>query len=471
MTLAALLYVDRVCISQSQHLISADLGLSKPQMGLAFTVFGIAYGLFEIPGGWLADRFGPRRTLTGGVCWWSFFTVASGWARGLASLVGYRFLFGLGQACCFPNLTRAFSSWFQGQDRTRAQSLTWLAARWGGAFTPLLVVFVLEFVTWRQSFYLFGAIGFVWALLFWRWFRDQPERACEKGGIVKAGRPWRWSGARHIRHRQAPKTPLDDATQRRLASHTPSQDQAAARAAQPRPAEPARTHVQVPWGRFLANRSVWLLCLQYACLSYGFWFYLTWLPTYIREQFGLEQADRYVAALLAAPPLFLAGIGCVSAGWLTPRLIRRFGDARRVRRGLGVLGHAVACTMLLVSIRLENPILSMIAMGFSCFGNDLAMPGSWAGCMDLGGRFSGTLSGTMNMWGCIGGLLAPWTIPYILAAAGGRWRVVILVIAGWYAVGALCWLGIDPVTPVVVPERMSKDRDEFPIPRVTPAEA
>ncbi len=420
MTLAALLYVDRVCISQSQHLISADLGLSKQQMGLAFTVFGIAYGLFEIPGGWLADRFGPRRTLTGAVCWWSLFTAASGWARGLASLVGYRFFFGLGQACCFPNLTRAFSNWFTGAERTKAQSLMWLAARWGGAFTPLLVVLTLDFVSWRRSFYLFGSLGFLWVALFWWWFRDQPKD-------------------------DRPAEPAESAVGAGL--------------------KPART---VPWKRFLANRSVWLLCLQYACLSYGFWFYLTWLPTYVREQFGLEQADRYVAALLAAPPLFLAGIGCVLAGWLTPRLVRRFGDVRRVRRGLGVLGHAVACVMLLVSISLENPILSMIAMGLSCFGNDLAMPGSWAGCMDLGGRFSGTLSGTMNMWGCIGGLLAPWTIPYILEAAGGQWRMVILVIAGWYAVGALCWLGIDPVTPIAAPER--KDRDEFPIPGIPAAE-
>ena len=420
MTLAAILYVDRVCISQSQYLISADLGLSKKQMGLALTVFGIAYGLFEIPGGWLADRFGPRRTLTSGVCWWSFLTVASGWARGLASLVGYRFLFGLGQACCFPNLTRAFSNWFQGQERTRAQSLTWLAARWGGAFTPLLVVFTLDFVTWRQSFYLFGSLGFLWAWFFWRWFRDQPrDQQHPAGPTVAMGKHY---------------------------------------------------GLRVPWKGFLSNRSVLLLCLQYACLSYGFWFYLTWLPTYIREQFGLEQADRYVAALLAAPPLFLAGIGCVLAGWLTPRLVRRFGDVRRVRRSLGVLGHAVACVMLLVSIRLENPVLSMIAMGFSCFGNDLAMPGSWAGCMDMGGRFSGTLSGTMNTWGCIGGLLAPWTIPYILEAAGGQWRVVILVIAGWYAVGALCWLGIDPVTPVAAPGETSEDRDEFPIPQIPTAE-
>jgi MFS family permease len=111
--LAAILYVDRVCISQLQHIISKELGLSKKQMGLALTTFGVAYGLFEIPGGWLADRFGPRRVLTAGVTWWSFFTLATGWVRSLVSLVSCRFLF--------------------------------------------------------------GSVGFVWAILFWRWFRDYPK--------------------------------------------------------------------------------------------------------------------------------------------------------------------------------------------------------------------------------------------------------------------------------------------------------
>jgi ACS family glucarate transporter-like MFS transporter len=405
-SLAAILYMDRVCISQSQHLISDELQLSKKQMGLVLTIFGVAYGLFEIPGGWLADRFGPRRVLTSGVTWWSLFTMATGWAHSLISLVGYRFLFGMGQACCFPNLTRAFSNWLRGPDRTRAQGLMWLAARWGGAFTPLLVVFVLDFVSWRQSFYLLGSIGFIWAVIFWRWFRDYPQ---EQPNVNEA--------------RQ--ESPVKSFVIMR-----------------------GHSQIRVPWKRLLQCRSVWLLCLQYACLSYGFWFYLTWLPTYIREQFGLQQTDRYLAALLAAPPLFLAGISCVLTGWLTPHLVRRFGDVRRVRRALGVIGHGMACLMLIISISLENPFAAMIAMGFSCFGNDIAMPGSWAGCMDMGGQFAGTLSGMMNMCGCIGGLLAPWTIPYILDAADGQWRVVILVIAGWYAVGTFCWFGIDPVTPV-----------------------
>ena len=284
----------------------------------------------------------------------------------------------------------------------------WLAARWSGAFTPLAVVAVLDVTTWRRSFFLFGAIGFVWTVFFYRWFRDRPPDT----GVTPFSEP--------------------------------------ARAEQARGESPrSLAQVPVPWGRFLRSRSVWLLCVQYACLSYGFWFYLTWLPTYIKEQFGMAEADRYLAALLAAPPLFLAGISSWLTGWLTPRLVKRFGDVARVRRGLGATGCAFACLMLLVSVQLKHPVLAMVAMGCSCFGNDMAMPGSWAGCMDLGGRFAGTLSGLMNTWGCLGGLLAPWTIPYILQATGNDWTPVIRVIAGWYFIGALCWLGIDPVTPVV----------------------
>jgi MFS transporter, ACS family, glucarate transporter len=408
-TLAAILYLDRVCISQSQGAISAELGLTRTQMGFAMMVFGLAYAIFEVPGGWLGDRIGPRIVLTRVVVWWSAFTVATGWAWNLMSLSTIRFLFGAGEAGCFPNLTRAFTSWFKGAERVRAQSITWFAARWGGAFTPLLVIFTLDYVTWRHSFMIFGSVGFVWAYFFYRWFRNTPAEHPEVS---------------------APE---------RLALAEES-------------VAPGENHEGVPWGPMFSSLSVWLLCLQYACLSYGFWFYLSWLPTYVRESFDLKEADRYLAGLLASLPLFLAGISVWFTGWVTPRLVERFGNVRRVRCGLGFVGHGIASLMLLVSIGLENPVLAMVAMGFSCFGNDMVMPGSWAGCMDMGGSFSGTLSGLMNTFGSVGGLLAPWTIPMILEAAGNNWKVPILVIAVGYAVGALCWLGIDPVTPIRAPE-------------------
>jgi ACS family glucarate transporter-like MFS transporter len=403
--LAGILYLDRVCISVSQADISRDLGLSKTEMGLAMTVFAVAYAIFEVPGGWLGDRIGPRLVLTRVVAWWSAFTMATGLAWNLGSLIVTRFLFGAGEAGCFPNLTKAFATWFGGEERTRAQSLMWLAARWGGAFTPLLVVFILEFVSWRGTFYSFGSVGFVWAVFFFRWFRDDPAVHPDVNAAELA------------------LMPLRDAVH-------------------------ADPHEPAPWRAFLTNRSVWLLSLQYACLSYGFWFYLTWLPTYVRENFGMTSADRYLAATLAGVPLFLAGISVWLTGRVTPSLVARVGSAATVRRALGVAGHSVACGMLLVSVMIRDPVLAMLAMGVSCFGNDMAMPGSWTACMDLGGRYAGTLSGFMNMCGMVGGLLAPWTIPVILEAAGNDWHRPILVIAASYFVGALAWLGIDPVTPI-----------------------
>ena len=96
--------------------------------------------MFEIPTGWLGDKIGPRKVLLRVVLWWSFFTAATGWAWNYASLVVTRFLFGAGEAGCFPNLTKAFSAWLPTGDRTRAQALMWMGARWGGASAPLLVV-------------------------------------------------------------------------------------------------------------------------------------------------------------------------------------------------------------------------------------------------------------------------------------------------------------------------------------------
>ena len=130
-------YVDRVCISKAAPLIQRDLDLTKEQMGYAFAAFGWAYALMEIPGGWLGDRIGPRKVLMRVVMMWSAFTASTGWAWNIFSLVLCRFFFGMGEAGCFPNLTKAFTIWLPAQERVRAQGIMWLSARWGGAFTPL----------------------------------------------------------------------------------------------------------------------------------------------------------------------------------------------------------------------------------------------------------------------------------------------------------------------------------------------
>ena len=400
-TLSVITYIDRVSISQAAPLITEDLGLTTVQMGWAFSAFGLGYFLFQVPGGWMSDWIGPRRVLAAIVLWWSLFTAATGWAFSLVTLVGARLLFGVGQGGVFPVLTKTFTTWLPQPERARAQGLMWLSARWGGAFAPLLVVSLLRYISWRRAFEIFGGIGIIWTLFFWRWYRDNP------------------------RHHKGPN----------------EAELALLKGAE----ETASGHGNVPWGRFFRSKTVWLLWLQYFCMAYGWYFYITWLPTYIQEAHGqtMEQS-----AFLAGMPLFFGGLGSLVCGYLLTYLDRKMGGSRQSRRFMGVLGCATAGALLIVSVYLSEPVWAMVAMGLASFGNDLAMPPSWAACMDVGGKYAGSLSGSMNMAGNIAGFVSPAMVAYILSWTGRNWIITFYVSAAIYFVGAVCWLFIDPVTPL-----------------------
>jgi len=401
-TLAIITYIDRVCISKAAPLIQADMGLTKQQMGYAFSAFGWAYALFEVPGGWLGDVIGPRKVLMRVVVMWSAFTAATGWAWNLGSLVIFRFFFGMGEAGCFPNLTKAFTIWLPKDERVRAQGIMWLSARWGGAFTPLLVAWVLTFVSWRWAFVLFGIIGVVWAVFFYRWFRDNPREhpAVNPGELALLG-----------------------GSEKNVVAHGP-----------------------VPWGAFISSPTVWLLWTQYAAMSYGWYFYITWMPTYLNESF--PQLTEMQRTLLNCIPLFFGGLGSIFCGLISAPLARWMGSTARLRRTMGVLGLAGAAAMLMASTQFKNPLLAVLAVGMASFCNDLAMPGGWGACMDVGGRFAGSLSGSMNMMGNAGGALAPMVVPMVLAATNNNWNANFMMFAAVYFLGAFCWLFIDPVTPL-----------------------
>lgn len=399
--LAIVTYIDRVCISQAAPLMTADLNLTKDQMALVFSSFTLAYALFEIPGGYLGDRMGARRVLMRIVIWWSFFTAATGWAWNFMSLAATRFLFGAGEAGCFPNVTKAFTTWLPQEERVRAQGIMWMSARWGGAFTPLLVVQVLHLMSWRHAFELFGALGIIWAVLFFRWYRDNPRD----------------------------NKSLNDAELKLVeeGQHL------------------ATSHGNVPWGKFVRSRQVWMLCLQYFCLSYGWYFYITWLPTYLKEARGLSLGT---GALLSTLPLFLGGIGSFTCGSLYPYVNRWTGDVRKSRRLMAYVGFSGATGFLILSSSLQDPTWAMLAMGAASFSNDLVMPGSWGACMDVGGRYAGTLSGTMNMMGNLGGVVSPIAIAYILNHSSSNWTLTFYVSAAVYFAGIFFWMALDPVTPL-----------------------
>lgn len=174
--LAFITYIDRAAIGQAAPSIARDLHLSPLQMGYAFSAFGLAYAAFELPSGWLGDRIGPRKVLLRIVLWWSFFTAATGWCWNYRSLLATRFLFGVGEAGCFPNLAKCFSSWLPRHERLRAEGFKAASARWGGAVTPVMFVYLQQWLGWRTVFQVFAAIGLIWAAIFYWWYRDDPRR-------------------------------------------------------------------------------------------------------------------------------------------------------------------------------------------------------------------------------------------------------------------------------------------------------
>jgi ACS family glucarate transporter-like MFS transporter len=400
-SLAVVTYIDRVSISFANTDMRHDLGLTPVQMGWAFTAFGWAYALFEIPGGYLGDWIGPRKVLTRIVLWWSFFTAATGWVTSFTSLLVVRFLFGAGEAGCFPNLTKSFTTWLPEEERVRAQGIMWLSARWGGAFTPPLVALVMRVVGWRHAFEIFGCLGVVWAVIFFIWYRNDP--------------------------RDNPKL---NAAERDLLRES---------------ATLAAGHGDVPWLKFAGSLQVWMICLQYFCLSWGWYFYITWLPSYLREGRHIELTQ---SALLSILPLFCGGLGNPASVVLAAWMARRLGDMARVRRIIAYFGFTGAAVFLVLSTRMDDPLLAMLSIGVASFSNDLVMPGAWAAAMDVGGKHAGSLSGAMNMWGNIGGALSPLAIGYILKWSGNNWNLTFYVSAAIYLLGIVCWRFLESVTPI-----------------------
>ena len=400
--LAVIQYVDRVCISQAAPFITRDFHLDETQMGWVFSAFTLAYALFEIPAGYLGDRIGPRKVLLRIVLWWSFFTAATGWAWSWTSLVVTRFLFGAGEAGAFPNLTKAFHRWLPLVERSRAQGNMWTSARLGGAFTPLLVFACLQHVTWRTAFQLFGLLGVIWAVVFFWWYLDDPRA-----------------------HRQV------NAAEAALL-----------------PAEATTTdHFRVPWRLLVGSRTVWCLCGQYFACSYSFYFFITWFPTYLSKARGFNVGE---SALLAGTPLFVGAFGSLVAGWVLPILGRRWGDVGKARRGVGAAGAFGAAGMLILATWMTNPYLAVAAIALVAFCNDIQLPGSWTACMDVGGKSVATLSGTMNMMGNVGGFVSPIVCGYVVKHTG-QWNLAFYVTAVTYLVGGVCWMSMDPVTPLELP--------------------
>ena len=395
-------YMDRVVISAAAPFIMDEFQLSQETMGWVLGSFQISYALFQIPGGWLGDRFGPRRALTAVVTWWSIFTAATAFTWNASSIIIARFLFGMGEAGAFPIATRSLSRWMLPSERGIAQGLTHAGSRLGGAITPIFVVAMIGAAGWRAPFVVFALVGLVWAGVWWFYYRDTP--------------------AEHSGANEAERELITSAT-----GLMPDKSQSA-----------------IPWRKILSSSQLWVLCLMYFCYGWGIVTFLQWFPTYLHDARGFELAAMGVAASL---PLAAGVCGDLAGGWISDHLLHKTGRITFSRRIVMVCGFLLAAASVYAASSTADPIIAVAWFCLAYFGLELVVGVAWAIPLDIGSHAAGSVSAVMNTFGNLAGAIAAVATGYIVAQAG--WNAAFAVISVMAIVGAVLALRIDASKEIV----------------------
>ncbi|MEZ0266080.1 MAG: MFS transporter [Phycisphaerae bacterium] len=428
--LSFLTYYDRQCITRAADAIGTAFKLSKEDLGWALGSFWLAYALFEIPGGWLCDRYGGRRALTRIVIAWSIFTAMTGMATGMWTLFLYRFLFGMGEAGAYPSMARVQSTWLSPRARARAGGLLWLTARWGAAFAPLIFGAILRFFDWgpirsalaaigmgdvagwRLGFFVSGLFGVVWVVFFWRFFRDDP--------------------ARH------PKVNAAELTQIRT-----SQGQ------QTGATQATAHHSGAALLQIFKSPSLWAIAVLYLCASFGFSFFMSWMPEYHKQVHGLAYSR---SEWESAMPLLFSGLACLVGGIGSDALVKRMASKRLARAIIPVCGYLTAAFCMVAIRWVETPAQATALLCVTAFTFDLGQGANWASIVDIGGRHAGMATGFINSIGNLSHFIQPRIGAWVFGTFG--WGPLFLVYAAAFCGAALMWLFIDPT------KRFYKDPEE-----------
>ncbi len=358
-------YMDRVCISSAKGDIMKDLQINDQMMGWIFGIFALGYALFQVPSGWFADRFGPRKALTVVVSFWSTFTALTGAAFNAVSMLVMRFIFGVGEAGAFPGATRAFYKWLPVKERGIAQGINFSGSRIGAGISYFLMPLVISLIGWRLTFVANGVVGVLWVTVWLLWFRDNPKD-----------------------NPQISQEELDYIEQGRESEFVVSQ--------------------KVSFAEIFTSSNMFLAMAQYFASNITFFICLSWLPSYLKETWG-DGAEFY-----AAIPVFCAATANWASGSLVTYLYKK-GYHVGSRRIPAIIGFALGTVGLLLATQTQELKSFVIFFSIAVYGVDMTLSPSWAFCMDIGGDKSGAVSGSMNMVGNIGSAVSAIIFPYFVA--------------------------------------------------------
>jgi MFS family permease len=398
-------YVDRVNISTAALAFRTELGLSNVQYGWIFSAFGYSYALFQIIGGWIGDRYGPRLVL--GVCGlvWAVATLGTGLAGGFWSLIFARFVLGLGEGATFPTSTRAMSSWTRAGWRGFAQGITHSFARLGNTLTPPLVAAIVLAASWRVSYFVLGIASIFWVAVWFWYFRDNPR---EHTGTSEA----------------------------EIAVLPPYRSRAETRA--------------VPWRQLLPRMMP--TTIVYFCYGWTFWLYLSWLPQFFQQGHNLNIAK----SALFSGGVFLAGVvGDTMGGLVSDWVYRLTGDLAKARRNV-IAGSLLGSLVCLVPVLfVDDLVLLSLALAASLFCLELTIGPIWSVPMDIAPEHSGTAAGIMNTGSAVAAIVSPTVFGYVVDLSGS-WQLPFAGSIGLLLLGAILTFWMRPdrgITPAAVGAR------------------
>jgi MFS family permease len=394
-----ILFVDRVNLAAAAGSIQKDLLLTNIQLGIAFSAFNYAYAPFQLVGGWFADRFGARRTLT--VCGlaWSITTIATAAITGLGSLFAVRFVLGMGEGATLPAATRALSKWTSLEARGTAVGITHAAGRLGAGASAPIVALLITWFSWRFSFVALGIVSAFWAALWWWYFHEDPRR---HPGITSA---------------ELAALP---------AAVSPSQSGSG----------------PVPWRRLVPR--VAPLMIIYFCQGWTGWLYVTWMPSLFQRNYGLDLKKSslfYAAMLLSA--MFAEFLGGVA----TDYVLRRTRSLPIARSLLIAVSWTLAVAGLIPAILVHDLIVGLAGFTIALFFLGFAISPLWTATMDIAPNYAGSSSALMNAAGAVAGIFSPVAFGWILTRTGS-WTTPFAFSAGLLLFAIVMTYWIRPDRPI-----------------------
>lgn len=409
---AALSYLCRNAVSVAESTIRGELDLTVKQSGWYMGAFFCTYAIFQIPCGWFSERVGTRISLTIFAIGWSVATIGIGVAPGFWMLIVAQLIMGAAQAGIFPASCNSIGHWMPLAQRSFGCGVLTAGMQIGAiAASGLTGVSMIEF-GWRWVFALFALPGFLWAIGFFAWFRDQPEQTPAVNdhelALIRAGRESK--------------------------ALNPNIEQQSA------DSEPFALLK-------IARRPVmWWLCGQQICRASGYMFFASWFPTFLQATRGVSVVQSgYLQGLVFAGTL----AGCLFGGMLTDWIWKRTGGSRLSRSAVGAAALGACAVLILAAWFVKSPEFAVALLALGSFFAALAGPAAFASVIDIGGPRVPQVFGLMNMVGNLAAAACPIVVGKLFEVTE-NWNLVLLLFAGVYFAGAVCWVFVNPRSQDIV---------------------